>query len=887
MIHKYIDWGQAYLYMLLGSKESHRKWWLANRFRYFNSKYQVDKNSDRIYLRVAPRSYSLDVSTYADSYINIEIGANGTPRTERVPRGTSKVLSYTYSEQDQQTGIDGIETIIYPASALNSISGIASLRAREADFSHANRLETLKLGDATTINTNLSTLTLGQNAILRHFDMRNYSGYRTELDLSNYISLETVYLSGTNIPALSLPNGGILITVQYPTSISEIKIENQPYLENLIIGAYLPANEITDAEHEVPAANHNNDYSAINVLYLDNVGIIDSVNHTNSIDSAEIVNQMSNDKALYLNNFVWNMTAEEFVNLYNNKIVTMHGFTEGIEDSEAKPFLNGSVYVTGELSEEFINHINDNIDGIINIYTIINGEIHAYYSVSFYGLGNELLLTKIVPGYIADPSSTLFTEEYLINYNTNENPGWIDGTSATRIGFDGWREIKAGTYSLSNITSNIELHADRITQSRMDYYMLGENPDIDPHKVHKYYNIGQPITSYYNNEETFVRDYYKYIHSYWTVTGTNYKTTAPNVTEGRNNIELETHIKSAEVESLYDVYRRELATYTVYIYNTFIDNAREPILIGQFSGKTVLPSLSNANSNTISYNELAEWNPTLHSEIAIFDPNQSGDTPFYTNDIGKLDSARKFRFLGWRPNITTTNSIKVTGDMHIQLIYYCVEDIFTRYFLNNIDNLTLPNNISTIPDGGFLHSSNLRMLRTKANLVKPFSFCNQATTDASHMKYYIFTNQNDDIYLRDYCFYGLRNANIIFYTHGTIYVNAYAFSEMYNCNILIPYSPTLIKVDNTLNYYEQSAALSSSFTNFFSNQDINHIYVNGTAFNANTYQQGIPTNLLDNNFNNSINTDHIHVGALQTGENLEIVNTILEGAEINDIQFTV
>lgn len=891
MIHKYIDWGQAYLYMLLGSKESHRKWWLTNRFRYFNSKYQVGKNQDRIYLRVAPRNYSLNVSTYADSYINIEIGANGTPRTVRVPRGTSQILSYTYNEQDQQTGIDGIETIIYPASALNSISGIASLQAREADFSHANRLETLKLGDATTINTNLSTLTLGQNAILRHFDMRNYSGYSTDLNLSNYISLETVYLSGTNIPTVGLPNGGILVTIQYPTSISEIKIENQPYLENLIIGAFLPADEITDAEHEVSATNQIFDFSNINSLYLDNVGIIDEVNHTNSIDSAAIVDQMATGKALYLNNFIWNMTSTEFVNLYN-KIITMHGFTEGVEDATTKPYLNGSVYVTGELSEEFINHINDNIDGIINIYTIIDGEVHAYYNVSFYGLGNELLLTQIVPGRTTDPKDTLFTEEYLINYNTNENPGWINGTSITRIGFGGWREIKAGTYNLNNITSNIELHADKITQARMDYYILDEDPNTDPHRIYKYYDIGQPITSYYNNEETFIRDYYLYSHDYWTLEGTNYKTTAPNATEGRTNIATEPHIKTDSVESLYDVYRRELAQYNVYIYNTFIDDAREPILIGRFADvnkKTVLPSPSNANSNIITYNELENWNPTSHPEIAIFDPNQSGEQPFYTNDINKADSQRKFRFLGWKPNINANSTLKVTGDMHIQLVYYCVDDIFTRYFLNNIDELTLPDNITNIPEGGFLHSSNLRILRTKANLIKKFSFCNQAPTSASNMKYYIFTNASD-IYLEDYCFYGLRNANIIFYTTGTVYVNPYAFAEMYNCNILIPYSPTLIKINNQLNYFNSSTALATAFTNFFSTQDINHLYVNGTAFRADTYQQGIPTNLLDSNFNNSINTDHIHIGALQNEgetENLEIVNTILQGAGINDIQFTI
>lgn len=850
MIHKYIDWGNAYLYMLLGSKESHRKWWLFNRFRYFNSKYQVDKNSDRIYLRVAPGNYNLTLSTYADSYINIEIGANGTPNTVRALRGTPQTLQYTANEQDStqsQTGIDGIETIIYPASALNTLNGIAALAINEADFSMANKLETLKLGSPTIINSKLKNLTLGQNnTTLRHFDMRNYSAYSAQLDLSNYISLETVYLSGTAMNSVILPSGGILSTVQYPITTTYIRIENQPYLTNLIIGNRLPSNERDqeDIDANVPIYSNDstNDYSNINSLYLDNVGIINETTHTNSIDSAKIISQMVSGGRLYLNNFVWSMTVDDFKDVFD-KIITMHSF----ESEEEKPYVSGTLYLTGDFPTGFsIEDINSQFEGRVKVYH--NG--YEYNTIKYYGLNNDLLLTQLVAGSTANPYSSLFTEEYIVRYNT-EILGWHDGDD-TRQGFGGWEE----NINFNNITQDWELHARPITQVKLNYIMLTENIGATV-EAHKYYNLGQVVSQYYDNQATFIRDYYLYRHDYWTLDGTDYTTLPPEdkTREPVNNFIINTTTPA----TFYAVYSKDNAKYTIRVFNTDINGEPVSEPIKTITNKTVIHT--DDDTHLLKLNELNDCNPLVNQSIYI---------DGYSADANKADSNRMYRFLNWRPYLDENNPLAVTGDMDIYITYYYVDDIFTNYFLNKIVNETITE-ITNLPEGAFFHSTNLRKINLPdiQNLGK-FSFCNQNTTER---KIYILgkSGNNNDIVLNEYAFSYLRNAIIIFRTSGTVYVYNNSFSNAQDCILLLPDTNEPIKMYNR--------SQNDCFQNFIGSSYRNQIFVTSTAYSK--YINTTSTDGIPNNFKVNNRTETIFNGNTEQTS----VTSILEEANLDDIKF--
>ena len=62
------DGDGSYLDMLQGSKAEQRKWWLYNRFRYIDSKYNAgDALSDYIVLRGYAKS-NISITPYADIY---------------------------------------------------------------------------------------------------------------------------------------------------------------------------------------------------------------------------------------------------------------------------------------------------------------------------------------------------------------------------------------------------------------------------------------------------------------------------------------------------------------------------------------------------------------------------------------------------------------------------------------------------------------------------------------------------------------------------------------------------------------------------------------------------------------------------------------------------
>lgn len=69
------DGSGAYLSMLQGSKEQQRKWWLYNRFRYIDSKYNAgDSLSDVISLRGYAKD-DITIEPYADIYASIKYGS--------------------------------------------------------------------------------------------------------------------------------------------------------------------------------------------------------------------------------------------------------------------------------------------------------------------------------------------------------------------------------------------------------------------------------------------------------------------------------------------------------------------------------------------------------------------------------------------------------------------------------------------------------------------------------------------------------------------------------------------------------------------------------------------------------------------------------------------
>lgn len=222
----------AYLEMLQGSKAEQRKWWLYNRFRYIDSKYNAgDALSDLIQLRSYAKS-DVTITPYADIYPTVKFGSYLV--SHRGKRGQATVCECPL------TTLNDTETYIYSASQLASVGDLSGLKVGFADFSMATKLQSLKIGDADAgyTNPNLKTLTLGNNVLLKTIDVRNCPALVSTVDISGCSNIEEVYFDGTGVTGVTLPVGGVLRKLHLPSTITNLTIRNQSRITDLTVGGY-------------------------------------------------------------------------------------------------------------------------------------------------------------------------------------------------------------------------------------------------------------------------------------------------------------------------------------------------------------------------------------------------------------------------------------------------------------------------------------------------------------------------------------------------------------------------------------------------------------------------------------------------------------------------
>ena len=237
--------GDNYLEMLQGTKEQQRRWWLYNRFKYMDSKYNAgDAKADfvqfRAYVDIGQVKPDLEITPYANIYATASFG-NGNEHlvSKRVlTRGEPIILENTFRVEDDE---NDQETYIYSASQLKSIGDISPFHPDTVKIGNAIRLQDLKVGDASPNYKNpyLKELTVGANTLLKTIDARNCvnlgTGTTVAPDLSQCTNIEEIYFTGTKIKGITLPDGGTINTLHLPGTLTALTIRNQPLLEDLLI----------------------------------------------------------------------------------------------------------------------------------------------------------------------------------------------------------------------------------------------------------------------------------------------------------------------------------------------------------------------------------------------------------------------------------------------------------------------------------------------------------------------------------------------------------------------------------------------------------------------------------------------------------------------------
>jgi len=302
----------TYLEMLQGSKAQQRKWWLYNRFRYIDSKYNAgDAKSDYIQLRGYAKD-NITVTPYADIYASIKYGSYLVQT--RALRGSSYTLNCPLDS------VNDTEILIFSASQLKSVGDISGLKVGLCDISRATKLQSLKLGDsaANYSNPNLRTLTFGNNVLLKTIDCRNCvnlgTGVTSAPDISGCVGVEEVYFDGTAITGITLPNGGMINTLHLPATLTELTMLNQVNLENFVL------------------AGHSN----ITTLRIEN---------SPAVDVIPIVEALPANSRVRLLNIAWELNTATAL----TKLTQCRGLDEN-GGNVSVAVVSGTVHVNGALS---------------------------------------------------------------------------------------------------------------------------------------------------------------------------------------------------------------------------------------------------------------------------------------------------------------------------------------------------------------------------------------------------------------------------------------------------------------------------------------------------------------------------------------------------------
>ncbi len=259
--------------MLQGSKAEQRKWWLYNRFKYIDSKYNAgDSLTDVITLRGYAKS-NITITPYADVYATVKYGSYLVQ--------TRAARNNQYTMVCPLDNVNDTEIYIYSASQLADVGDLSGLKVGYAEFVYATKLQQLILGNASQYytNGNLQTLYLGNNKLLRKLDVRNCTGLGTgdqkTVDLSGCTGIEEVYFDGTRITGVTLPNGGALRILHLPATTTSLIIRNQPSLMDFTCPSL----------------------SNISTLWLENTG--------NTVDTLSILEALQTGARVRLFGFNW------------------------------------------------------------------------------------------------------------------------------------------------------------------------------------------------------------------------------------------------------------------------------------------------------------------------------------------------------------------------------------------------------------------------------------------------------------------------------------------------------------------------------------------------------------------------------------------------------
>lgn len=229
----FVNAGINNLFMLQGSRSSHRSWWLSKRFSLYDSLFASgnyrDRNISFKCLNDTPAGQKFTI--VAGDAMNYGYGVNNGIRETGV-----------YLEKNEERSFITTDTLnlgdvvkIFAATSIVSVD-FSELATRLAvlDCSAASdpvfgtKLKSLILGKYGTANTQLSSISgIGVLTGLQTVNIEGYKGI-TSLDLKKQTDFRELYAKGSKLASVEFAKGAPVSHLEFPASMLALSLEELP-----------------------------------------------------------------------------------------------------------------------------------------------------------------------------------------------------------------------------------------------------------------------------------------------------------------------------------------------------------------------------------------------------------------------------------------------------------------------------------------------------------------------------------------------------------------------------------------------------------------------------------------------------------------------------------